>query len=121
MLFRSLWRIEETFKVSKSVLDARPVFVSNQDHIRAHFLICFVALLLTRLLEYRLGWKHSAKSLQDSLKRATGVKIPNSNAYLFSYYDQVLEDVGANLGLDFSKQILTQKSIRAMLAETKKQ
>ena len=120
-MYGGLWRIEETFKVSKSVLDARPVFVSTQDHIRAHFLICFVALLLTRLLEYRLGWKHSAKSLQDSLKRATGVKIPNSNAYLFSYYDQVLEDVGANLGLDFSKQILTQKSIRSMLAETKKQ
>jgi hypothetical protein len=50
-------RIEETFKVTKNELKARPVFLSTEKHIRAHFLICFVTLLLMRLLEYRLAWK----------------------------------------------------------------
>lgn len=53
-MYKKLWMIEETFKVTKSSLCARPVFLSQLDHIRTHFLICFVSLLLMRLLAYRL-------------------------------------------------------------------
>ena len=45
-IYRGLWRIEEAFKVTKSDLEARPVYVSRHDHIQAHFLICFVALVM---------------------------------------------------------------------------
>ena len=44
-IYRGLWQIEESFKITKSELEARPVFVSREDHIHAHFLTCFVALL----------------------------------------------------------------------------
>ena len=51
--YRGLWRIEETFKVTKSELEARPVYVSRQDSIEAHFLTCFVSLVIIRLLQLR--------------------------------------------------------------------
>ena len=46
--YHGLWRIEETFKISKSDFKTRPIYVSLEAHIEAHFLTCFVALLLTR-------------------------------------------------------------------------
>jgi transposase len=53
--YHGLWRIEESFRIMKSDLYARPVFVSKNEHIRGHFLICFVALLLIRILQHKMG------------------------------------------------------------------
>lgn len=53
-IYRGLWRIEETFKVTKSELDARPVYVSRKEHIEAHFLTCYIALVLSRILQHKL-------------------------------------------------------------------
>jgi len=117
-IYKGLWRIEETFKVTKSELKARPVFLSTEKHIRAHFLICFVTLLLMRLLEYRLGWKYSSAAIQESLASACGTRI-DDKLYVFDYYDAVLEAIGENLGIDFSRQSLTAQEIRHLLAQTK--
>lgn len=117
-MYKGLWRIEETFKVTKSELKARPVFLSTRTHIRAHFLICFVTLLLMRLLEYRMDWKHSAGAIQESLAAASGTRVAD-NLYVFDHYDQVLADIGKNLGLDFSRQTLTAGEIRHMMAFAK--
>ncbi|HOM91748.1 MAG TPA: transposase, partial [Rectinema sp.] len=117
-IYKGLWRIEETFKVTKSELKARPVFLSTEKHIRAHFLICFVTLLLMRLLEYRLGWKYSSAAIQESLASACGTRI-DEKLYVFDYYDAVLEAIGKDLGIDFSRQSLTAQEIRHLLAHTK--
>jgi hypothetical protein len=53
--YHQLWQIEQAFRVSKTDLDARPVYVWTPEHIEAHFLICFLALLITRLLEHTTG------------------------------------------------------------------
>ncbi len=58
-IYRGLWRIEESFKVTKSELEARPVYVWTKEHIEAHFLTCFVALTIARILENKLGQKYS--------------------------------------------------------------
>jgi hypothetical protein len=50
-----LWRIEQSFRILKSDLYARPVFLSNPDCIRAHFLICFTALLIMRIVRHKMG------------------------------------------------------------------
>jgi len=118
-IYKGLWRIEESFKVTQSELKARPVFVSTEQHIRAHFLICFVALLLIRLLDVRLRWKHSASAIQQALSSACGTKLED-NFYVFDYYDAVLEDLGNDLGIDFSRKYLTTGHIRSLLASTKK-
>lgn len=54
-VYGGLWRIEQSFRMIKSDLCARPVFVRNNAHIRAHFLICFVSLLLLRIIQHRMG------------------------------------------------------------------
>ena len=53
--YHQLWRIEQTFRVSKTDLQSRPVYVRTPAHIEAHFAICFLALLITRLLERWTG------------------------------------------------------------------
>ncbi len=49
-IYHNLWRIEESFKIMKSDLDARPVFLQKEDTIKGHFLICYIAVLLERIL-----------------------------------------------------------------------
>jgi transposase len=118
-MYRGLWKIEETFKVTKSLLKARPVYVSTESHIRSHFLICFVSLLLMRILEHRMEWKHSAAEIQRTLRAASGTKA-GDNLYIFDHYDEVLQDIGKNLGIDFSRESLTIGEIRSLMAATKK-
>ncbi|MDR3106611.1 MAG: transposase [Bifidobacteriaceae bacterium] len=53
--YRQLWRIQETFRISKTDLQARPFYVWTPAHIEAHFLVCFLALVTTRLLQKQAG------------------------------------------------------------------
>ncbi|MCF3696704.1 transposase, partial [Salmonella enterica subsp. enterica serovar Weltevreden] len=55
--YHGLWKIEESFRVLKSNLEARPIFVWTEESIRGHFVICYLALVLQRLLEYMLTQK----------------------------------------------------------------
>jgi len=71
-VYGGLWRIEQSFRMLKTDLYARPVFVSTNEHIRAHFLICFVALLIIRIIQYRMGEKAlSAERIARALRAAT--------------------------------------------------
>lgn len=71
-VYGGLWRIEQSFRIMKTDLYARPVFVNKNEHIRAHFLICFVALLIIRIIQHRLGEKAlSAERIARALSVAT--------------------------------------------------
>jgi transposase len=71
-VYGSLWRIEQSFRIMKTDLYARPVFVSKNEHIRAHFLLCFVALLIVRIIQHRMGKKAlSAERIARALSAAT--------------------------------------------------
>jgi len=77
--YHQLWKIENTFKVTKTDLKARPVYVWSPTHIEAHFLICFLALLITRLLQRWTGL--DAPQLIDTL-RATTARHAGEGVYL---------------------------------------
>jgi transposase len=71
-VYGGLWKIEQSFRIMKSDLYARPVFVSKNEHIRAHFLICFVALLIVRIIQHRMGNDAiSAERIARALNAAT--------------------------------------------------
>nr|WP_242833675.1 transposase [Desulfosporosinus youngiae] len=71
-VYGGLWRIEQSFRMMKTDFDARPVFVRKNEHIRAHFLICFVALLVLRIIQHRMGEKAlSAERIARALDAAT--------------------------------------------------
>ena len=62
------WEIEESFRIMKSEFKARPVYLSREDRIRAHFTICFIALLIHRLLEKKIEEKFSCTEIIDCLR-----------------------------------------------------
>ena len=101
-MYRGLWRIEESFKITKSELEARPVYVWTREHIEAHFLTCFVALTISRILEMKLEHKYSTGRIIDSLSRAE-CSLLQQNYYVFDYYDEVLKDIGNITNLDYSR------------------
>lgn len=71
-VYSGLWRIEESFQLLKTNLDTRPVFVRTNEHISAHFLICFVALLIIRIIQHKMGEKAlSAERIARALKACT--------------------------------------------------
>lgn len=118
-IYRGLWKIEESFKVTKSEFETRPVYLTREEHIEAHFLICFTALLIARILEYVMKNKYSVGTLLDSLKKANCFRL-EQNYYVFNYYDQVLADIGQALGLDFSLKYRCLSDIKKILGEVKK-
>lgn len=71
--YRQLWRIEQTFRVSKTDLATRPVYVRTRAHIEAHFAICFLALLVTRLLERWTGLP--AGQLLDAIRHLEAIPV----------------------------------------------
>lgn len=118
-IYRGLWRIEETFKVTKSELDARPVYVSRKEHIEAHFLTCYIALVLSRVLQHKLDKKYSVGKVLESLGKCNCSNI-HENYYLFDYYDTVLKDIGIVTNIDFSIKTRSLQDIKKILALTKK-
>lgn len=118
-IYRGLWRIEETFKVAKSELDARPVYMSTKEHIEAHFLTCYLALVLSRVLQHKLEKKYSVEKILESLANCNCYHI-ESNYYLFNYYDTILEDIGNIMKIDFSKKYMRLQDIKKILGNVKK-
>lgn len=118
-MYRGLWKIEESFKITKSDLETRPVNVSREDHIQAHFLTCFVALVMIRILEMKTDHKYSTAKLLESLEKAE-CGYAQQNYYLFNYCDDILLDIGTKFNIDFTKRIRSLGDIKKVLANTKK-
>ena len=118
-IYRGLWRIEETFKVTKSELDARPVYVSRKEHIEAHFLTCYIALVLSRILQHKLDKKYSVGKILESLSKCNCSNY-HENYYLFDYYDTVLKDIGNILNINFALKNRTLQDIKKILSSSKK-
>ncbi len=118
-IYRGLWKIEEAFKLTKSDFEARPVYLSKTEHINAHFLTCFVALVIARILEHRTKHKHSVTSMLESLRKASCSHVQD-NYYIFDHFDEVLADLGKEFEIDFSKKYMRLGEIKKVLGDTKK-
>lgn len=119
-MYHGLWKIEQTFRITKSDLEARPVYVSREDRIQAHFLTCFVSLLIMRILEHEVGHEYSSEKIRTSLKKANVAEL-NSTTFLTLYYDTVLQKLKESYGIGFGQNVYTREAIKKMLAQTKKQ
>lgn len=117
-IYRGLWRIEESFKVTKSDFEARPVFLSREDRIQAHFLICFVSLVIARLLQRRLEWKHSISAIADSLSKTCCTHL-EENWYVFDYADDITASLKDDLGINLTRKYLRLGEIKNILATSK--
>jgi len=118
-IYRGLWKIEESFRITKSDLEARPVYVSRRDRIQAHFLICFIALAIARILQYRVEQKYSVNKILESLANVCCSHI-QENTYLFEYRDDVTDAIGNALDIDFTRKYMSLREIKKILGEIKK-
>lgn len=117
--YRGLWEIEETFRISKTELKSRPVFVSTANHIEAHFLTCFLALTILRVLDKRMNNEYSTEEILDNLRNCNAYYL-GDNIYRFYNTSTCLQKIGNTLGIDFTRKNMERKEIRKIIGETKK-
>jgi hypothetical protein len=117
--YRGLWEIEESFKITKSDLVARPVHVYDHTHINAHFLTCFIALAIVRLIRKKTGKIYSAATLISELNRIECMN-EEENIYLFGYRSKITDVIGSAFGMDFSKKRLKLSEIKKFIGDAKK-
>jgi transposase len=98
---------------------ARPVYLSREERINAHFLICFICLVVIRLIQKRTNNQYSPAKLIEAMNNIS-CSNEDSNLYLFDYRNDITDQLGATFDLDFSKKRLTRAQIKKILSEAKK-
>ena len=113
-IYKGLWKIEESFKITKSDLETRPVFVWTKEHIEAHFLTCFISLVILRLIESKTNRKFSTKSIINSLKQYTSNNLEH-DIYLQNFTNDIIKDLSKIYNVDLSRKYLTLSKIKKIL------
>ena len=115
------WEIEECFRIMKSDFEARSVYLHDQERIKAHFITCFIALIVYRYLEKSLDEKYTCREILDCLKEMNFLKF-EGKGYVPTYEKNELTNaLHSHFGFETSKEILPINKMRKILAQTKKQ
>lgn len=112
--YNNLWRIEESFKIMKSDLDARPVFLQKEDSIKGHFLICYLTVLLERILQFKvLNNVYSTSEIFNFIRnfRATKAEIKYINTTTHSNFIDKLSKI---FNLPLTNYFLTENQIKSI-------
>ena len=110
-IYRGLSKIEETFKITKSEFDARPVNVRLADHIDAHFLICFISLVIIRILQNEINNRYTIKKLLEKIRNFKCTH-ETSNLYKFIGYKPEIQYLNRQLDLNMAKKYDTRENIK---------
>jgi transposase len=117
---RRRWEIEECFRIMKSEFKARPVYLSRDDRIEAHFTTCFISLIIYRLLEKRLGEKFTYHEILKGLKSMNFLRI-RGEGYIPTYTRTDLTDaLHESFGFHTDNQIVTTQQMKKIFKLTKK-
>ncbi|MGI6000408.1 MAG: IS1634 family transposase [Candidatus Merdisoma sp.] len=115
------WEIEENFRIMKSDFEARPVYVQKDDRIKAHFLTCYISLLVYRLLEKKLGEEFTCSQILETLRKMNVTLLSKDSGYIPAYKRTKLTDALHNtfkFRTDF--EFITKSSMRSIISNTKK-
>lgn len=117
---RQRWEIEECFRIMKTDFEARPVYVKRQERILAHFITCFIALIVYRYLEKKLGGKYTISQIISTLQEMDFIKY-EGKGYQPVYTRTPLTDaLHEAFGFCTSKQIIPIKKMKNICSQTKK-
>lgn len=115
------WEIEECFRIMKTEFKARPVYLRREDRIKAHFLTCFLALFIFRILEKKLDEKYTCERIIKTLREMTMYRPGEKLGYLPSYTRTDLTDALHEVaGFRTDYEILTDISMKRVIRDTKK-
>ena len=114
------WELEECFRIMKTDFRARPVYVKLKERILAHFITCFIALIIYRYLEKKLGGKYTVRQILPVLRNMNFMKY-EGKGYQPTYTRTELTDVMHEVfGFCTSRQIVPVKTMKNICARTKK-
>ena len=114
------WEIEECFRLLKTDFRARPVYLKNDDRIKAHFTTCFLALAIYRYLEKRLEEKFTSSDIIRQLRGMDFYSLPGEG-YVPTYTRTDLTDtLHESFGFRTDYQIVTEKQMKKIFKDTKK-
>ena len=110
--YRELSLIEDSFRAIKSDLLGRPVFVWSKEHINAHFLVCFIALCLMRIIQFKMGYALSTSALAKAIKSAKCTPLEKS-LYVIDETDDVYKQVENTFGVSLPNRYVGVEKIKA--------
>lgn len=113
-IYRGLAKIEDTFKVSKTSLKARPAFVWTKESIEGHFLTCYLALVIIRLLETDLNHLYTVDEIITSLRNYNCTYL-DKNIYKFLYKNEVIDSISKLYNIDLNKKYRTKENIKKLI------
>ncbi len=113
------WEIEECFRIMKTDFEARPVFVKRQDRILAHFITCFIALIVYRYLEKKLGGKYTISQILDTLREMDFLRYEGVGYQPVYTRTDLTDALHEAFGFCTSKEIVPTAKMRNICATTK--
>ena len=115
------WEIEECFRIMKTDFKARPVYLQTEDHIRAHFVTCFIALVIYRVLEKKLGEAYTCEDIIDTMRNMIMSRPGDKLGYIPSYTRTDITDaLHETSGFRTDYEIISDVNMRKTLRESKK-
>lgn len=113
------WQIEECFRIMKTDFSARPVYLQDENRIKAHFLICFLALTLYRFLEKKLDYKYTCGELLDTLKAINFAEIQEQGFIPLYRRELITDDLHEVCGFRTDYQFITKSDMRTIQKKSK--
>ncbi len=115
--YHNLWRIEESFKIMKSQLDARPVYLQKEDTIIGHFLICYLSVLLTRLVQiYALGDHYGTEEIFDFIRDFRVAKVSDRKYINLTRNSSFIRELVATTNLPLTSYFFGNEDINKVLS-----
>ena len=113
-IYKGLSKIEETFKITKSEFNARPINVRLEDHIDAHFLTCFISLVIIRILQDKINNKYTLKNLLEKMKNFKCTH-ESGNIYKYIGYKPEIQYLNRTFNLNMDNKYDTRENIKKIL------
>ena len=113
------WQIEECFRIMKTDFSARPVYLRDENRIKAHFLICFLALTIYRYLEKKLNLKYTCEELLGTLKAMNFAGIQEQGFIPLYKREAITDDLHEVCGFRTDYQFITKSKMRTIQKKSK--
>ena len=114
--YRNLWRIEESFRIMKSYLDARPAYMQKTNSIYGHFLICYISFLLLRILQFHVfDNKYCSERFIEFVEKFRVVELAPNNFINISASSDFISELSLELALPLTSFYLNSHQIQKVL------
>lgn len=114
------WEIEENFRIMKTEFEVHPAYVRRKDRIKAHFLTCYISLLVYRLLEKRLGNKYTCEQILNTLRSMQMTLLSRESGYIPSYKrTDITDELHKVFGFHTDYEFISKSSMRSIIKNTK--